>query len=299
MARPAFRYRHARDGFDYDGKQRTELIEAGLPARKLGCGRRHGCRSVARVLSEEQLRDFGDEGYLVLPGVVPERLLAPGDAEINALVAQNPPPADAGSAPSYSRPPGRLPACDAALRDSPAIRLAEALVSPRTLDHGHHHIQVALNIPPSADRPGAPHIDGHRPEQARPDSFTMLAGVYLVDESAPDSGNLWVWPGSHRVHERVFREQGPAALLATSGHGCFLAAPPQYGEPVQVLANRGDLLLAHFLLGHNIGPNTSNRTRRIVYYRLSCPGHASRWADTFTAALTEYGPVRRALGATS
>jgi hypothetical protein len=118
VARPAFRYRHARDGFDYDGKQRTELIEAGLPVRKLGRGRRHGCRSVARVLSEEQLRDFGDEGYLVLPGVVPERLLAPVDAEINALVAQNPPPADAGSAPSYSRPPGRLPACDAALRDS-------------------------------------------------------------------------------------------------------------------------------------------------------------------------------------
>jgi len=112
----------------------------------------------------------------------------------------------------------------------------------------------------------------------------MLAGVYLVDESAPDSGNLWVWPGSHLVHERVFREQGPAALLATSGHACFLAAPPRYGEPVQVLAKRGDLLLAHFLLGHNIGPNTSKRTRRIVYYRLSCPGHESRWADTFTSA---------------
>jgi hypothetical protein len=245
------------------------------------------------VLSEGQLREFGDNGYLVLPGVVPEPLLAAVGAEIDALVASSPPPADAISNHSYFQPPGRLPASDAALRHSPAIRLAEALVTPRTLDHGLDHIQVALNIPPSADRPGAPHIDGHRPGQARPDSFTMLAGIYLVDESAPDSGNLWVWPGSHLVHERLFREQGPAALLATSGHACFLAAPPQYGKPVQVLANRGDLLLAHFLLGHNIGPNTSNRTRRIVYYRLSCPGHASRWADTFTSAFTEYEPVRR------
>jgi Phytanoyl-CoA dioxygenase (PhyH) len=254
--------------------------------------------SVARVLGEEQLREFGDNGYLVLPGVVPERLLAPVDAEIDALAAGSPPPAGAISSHSYARPPGTLPASGAALRDSPAIRLAEALVTPRTLNHDLHHVQVALNIPPSADRPGAPHVDGHRPEQARPDSFTMLAGIYLVDESAPDSGNLWVWPGSHLVHERVFREQGPAALLATSGHGCLLAAPPRYSEPVQVLANRGDLLLAHFLLGHNIGPNTSSRTRRIVYYRLSCPGHASRWADTFTSAFTEYAPVRRALGAT-
>ena len=275
---------------------RSRLRVGMIGGRKLGCGRRRGCRTVTRVLSEKQLRQFGGNGYLVLPGVVPERLLAPVDAEIDAPVADSPPPADADSAPSYSEPPGRLPASDAALRDSPAIRLAEALVTPRTLNHGHHHIQVALNIPPSADRPGAPHIDGHRPEQARPDSFTMLAGIYLVDESAPDSGNLWVWPGSHLLHEQVFREQSPAALLATSGHACFLAEAPQYGEPVQVLAHRGDLLLAHFLLGHNTGPNTSNRTRRIVYHRLSCPGHPSRWADTFTSAFTEYEPVRRALG---
>jgi hypothetical protein len=248
------------------------------------------------VLTTEQLREFGDRGYLVLRGVVPERLLAPVDAEIDALVAASPPPADAVSSYSYSEPPGRLPASDAALRDSPAIQLAQALVTPRTLDHGLDHIQVALNIPPSAHRPGAPHLDGHRPEQARPDSFTMLAGIYLVDESAPDSGNLWVWPGSHLVHERLFRKQGPTALLATSGHAASLAAPPGYSEPAQVLAGRGDLLLAHFLLGHNIGGNVSSRTRRIVYYRLSCPGHASCWADTFTSAFTEYEPVRRAFG---
>ncbi|HEX7162329.1 MAG TPA: phytanoyl-CoA dioxygenase family protein [Trebonia sp.] len=137
--------------------------------------------------------------------------------------------------------------------------------------------------------------DGHRPGEARPDSFTMLAAIYLVNESAPDSGNLWVWPGSHLVHERLFRERGPAALIATSGHTHSLPAPPRYSEPAQVLARRGDLLLAHFLLGHNFGGNMSDRTRRIIYYRLSCPDHATRWADTFTSAFTEYEPVRRAL----
>jgi hypothetical protein len=230
--------------------------------------------------------------------VVAERLLAPVDAEVDALVTESPPPADAIGNHSYFEPPGRLPASDAALRDSPAIRLAEDLVTPRTLDHGLDHIQIALNIPPFPHQPGAPHLDGHRPGQARPDSFTMLAGIYLIDESAPDSGNLWVWPGSHLVHERVFREQGPTALLAVSGHAAVLEAPPRYSEPVQVLANRGDLLLAHFLLGHNTGGNTSNQIRRIVYYRLSCPAHASRWAGTLTSAFTEYEPVRRALRTT-
>jgi hypothetical protein len=247
------------------------------------------------VLSEGQLREFGDRGYLVVPGVAPERLLAQVDAEIGTLLAERPPPAGTTGNHFYFEPPRRLPASDAALRDSPALRLAEALVAPLTLDHGLDHIQVALNIPPYSHRPGAPHIDGHRPEQARPDSFTMLAAVYLVDESAPDSGNLWVWPGSHLVHERLFRDQGPTALLATSGHAALLPTPPRYADPVQVLANRGDLLLAHFLLGHNIGGNTSPRTRRIVYYRLSCPDHPKRWPGTLTSAFTEYAPVRRAL----
>ena len=252
------------------------------------------------MIDEGQLREFGNKGYLVLPGVVPESLLAPVDAEIDALIAESPPPADATGHNfnfDYFELPGRLPACDVALRESLALRLAQSLVTPRALDYGLDHIQVALNIPPFRHRPGAPHLDGHRPEQARPDSFTMLAGIYLVDESAPDSGNLWVWPGSHLVHERMFGEQGPKALLATSGHTHSLAVPPHYSEPLQVLANRGDLLLAHFLLGHNSGGNTSNRTRRIIYYRLSCPGHSSRWADTFTSAFTEYEPVGRALDA--
>lgn len=250
------------------------------------------------MLTEGQLREFGRDGYLVLPGVVAERLLAAADAEIDALVAESPPPEDGGFH-FYARSPGRMPACDAALRESPAFGLAGSLVAPRTLNHDLHWFQVALNIPPHPRRPGAPHLDGHRPGEARPDSFTMLAGIYLADESAPDSGNLWVWPGSHLVHERLFRERGPAALIDSSGHTHSLPAPPRYSEPVQVLASRGDLLLAHFLLGHNTGGNMSNRTRRIVYYRLSCPGHASRWASTLTAAFTEYEPVRRALGADS
>jgi hypothetical protein len=109
-------------------------------------------RSVARVPSEEQLREFGGKGYLVLPGVVPERLLAPVDAEIDALVAGSPPPADAISNHSYARPPGTLPASGAALWESPAIPLAEALVTPRTLNHDLHHIQIALNIHATSNR---------------------------------------------------------------------------------------------------------------------------------------------------
>ncbi len=61
------------------------------------------------------------------------------------------------------------------------------------------------------------------------------------------------------------------------------------------MARRGDVLLAHFLLGHNTGDNTTDRVRRIAYYRLSCEGHEGRWEETFLDAFTEYAPVRRQL----
>lgn len=62
-----------------------------------------------------------------------------------------------------------------------------------------------------------------------------------------------------------------------------------------VLAGRGDLLLAHYLLGHNTSGNMSDRVRRIAYYRLSCEGHEGRWEDTLVDAFTEYTPVRQQL----
>lgn len=248
------------------------------------------------MLTAEQLHRFATDGYLVVPGVVPEALLAAVDREVDALVADDPVPAGTVGMHSWFLEPRRLPAADAALRRSGALELAEELVAPHTLDHGLNHIQIALNIPPYPHRPGGPHIDGHGPGQDPPFSFTMLAGIYLVDESEPMGGNVWVWPGSHLAHQQLFRQRGTRALLPSGGSVLSLDSPPTLAEPFPVLARRGDLLLAHFLLGHNIGGNTSDRVRRIAYYRLSCDGHQGRWADTFLDALTEYEPVRRQLG---
>ena len=247
------------------------------------------------MLSGEQLRRFGEDGYLVVPRVVPESLLAAIDDEVDALLAADPPPIGTVGKHFWFLPPARLPAADAALRRSAALDLAGELVAPHTLDHALDHIQIALNYPHQAHRPGGPHLDGHRPQQQRPDSFTMLAGIYLVDEQEHQAGNLWVWPGSHLDHQHLFQERGTRALLAVSGHSTMLDPPPLLREQVPVLARRGDLLLAHFLLGHNSGGNTSDHVRRIAYYRLSCDGHEARWENTFLDAFTEYAPVKRQL----
>ena len=244
------------------------------------------------MLTEEQRRQFASDGYVVVPGVVDETLLRAADAEVDELVAGSPAPAGTVGAHFYFLPPDRLPAADAALRESSALGLAGELVAPHHLDHALDNIQVALNIPPYPHRPGAPHIDGHRPDEDI-GSFTMLAAIFLTDESVPDRGNLWVWPGSHRGHQRLFRERGADVLKAVSGHAIMLDPPAWFGPGEPLLAGRGDVLLAHFLLGHNIGGNMSAGTRRILYYRLAAEGHNERWVDTFLDPFTEYPSLRQ------
>jgi hypothetical protein len=104
-----------------------------------------------------------------------------------------------------------------------------------------------------------------------------------------------VWPGSHLDHERLFHERGSRVLQQTGGHATLLDPPVELQEPVEVHAGRGDLLLAHFLLGHNKGGNTARQTRRTIYYRLAVPGHADHWESTFLDAWAEYAPIRHVL----
>jgi ectoine hydroxylase-related dioxygenase (phytanoyl-CoA dioxygenase family) len=247
-------------------------------------------------LTEGDLRRFALHGYLVVPNVVPEPLLAAADAEIDQLVAEvRPDEGTGGPGPNLWFPPvGRLPRCDDVLRASPALAIAEGLVAPQSLDHAFDHIQVATTVPPFDHVPGGPHIDGHGPGQDPPESFTMLAGVFLTDQRSAQSGNLWVWPGSHIHHQRLFRERGTRVLHQTGGHPTLLDPPPYRGPGLAVTGQRGDLLLAHFLLGHNKGGNTAAIARRTIYYRLSVPGHRNRWEATFFDPWTEYPPIQRA-----
>jgi len=248
-------------------------------------------------LSADDLRRFAHDGYVVVPGVVAERLLAAADAEIDGLIeAMDPHDGDRGPGPNLWFPPvGRLPRCDDVLRLSSALSIADELVAPHQLEHRFDHIQVATTVPPYDHIPGGPHIDGHRPGQHAPESFTMLAAVFLTDQMAHQSGNLWVWPGSHLAHARLFHERGSTALLQSSGHATLLSPPLALGAPTEVTGRRGDLLLAHFLLGHNKGGNLAAHVRRTIYYRLAVPGHAQRWEQTFLDPWTEYEPVRSAI----
>ncbi|MGH9272720.1 MAG: phytanoyl-CoA dioxygenase family protein [Ilumatobacteraceae bacterium] len=248
-------------------------------------------------LERDDLRRFAADGFLVVRDVVTGNLLDRADAEIDDLI-DDVAPQEGESGPGQNAwfpPRSALPRCEDVLRRSPALEIAKELVAPNTLDHAFDHIQVARTVPPWSHLPGGPHIDGHGPGQDPPASFTVLVGVLLTDQHDSQSGNLWVWPGSHLDHERLFRLRGTKVLQRTGGH-CTLLDPPATLQPqVAIRGGRGDLVLAHFLLGHNKGGNVASHDRRTIYYRLAVPGHPDRWEQTFLDAWTEYPPVREAL----
>lgn len=234
------------------------------------------------MLTHQQKTHFAEQGYVVIPEVVAHNLISDAYTDIERIKALNPPPADRRGFHFYF-----LDDIPAALLNtltaSPALAIAESLIAPHTLEKPEQ-VQVSLNMPPWPHRPGGPHIDGLTPTEAdgRPGTFSMLAGVFLTDQTAEDMGNLWVWPKSHLSCAEYLRENGPDALLT-----CHYYPPVKLASPVQVTGRKGDLLLAHYMLGHNMGGNMSDTTRQTLYFRLRRKNHRAHWREFVQDALYE------------
>ena len=74
----------------------------------------------------------------------------------------------------------------------------------------------------------------------------------------------------------------------------FCSYPPiDLPTPQQITGHAGDLLLAHYLLGHNIGGNyESEQTRKTLYFRISNVEHASRREEFLQNTWLDYEPIR-------
>jgi ectoine hydroxylase-related dioxygenase (phytanoyl-CoA dioxygenase family) len=258
------------------------------------------------ILTAGEREQFQRDGYVLVGSVVAEDLLARADEEIDRFIhAEQPTDVLEVHGPAVLRdhaepgqhqwfpPVDRLPACDAALRSSDALRAANELVAPGELVHAFDHIQVATTVAPWSHVPDGPHLDGHT--EHPPNSFTMLVGILLTDQSDSQSGNLWVWPGSHLQHSRMFSDRGARVLLESQGHPKLIAPPIELGHPTEIRGRRGDVLLAHYLLGHNKGGNASSKTRRTIYYRLATHDHRKHWEDALSDPWHEY-PALRPIG---
>ncbi len=235
--------------------------------------------------------DFARSGYTVVRNLVPEGQVTEVLAAIDSLVDHEPIPDGHTGFHFYWRSRADGPDTIFQLIRGKLLAAAEAFVAPYSIEPPQQ-VQVSLNLPHWDHRPGGPHLDGCNPPEkdGRPGTYSLLAGVMLTDQPDRNMGNIWVWPGTHLENATYFRTQGSDALMASAPY-----PPTTLSRPEQATGKAGDVYFAHYLLGHNIGGNVSDTTRKVAYFRLHATGHRDRWRLCIRDPLLEYEPVRRAL----
>ena len=159
-------------------------------------------------------------------------------------------------------------------------------------------VQVAL-------RPPEPTLPSHLPERTSSTSwhidgltepvtnrkfsgFTLLVGIALSDVLAPNNVYFTVFPGSHRAMLPLIQQallHGPACSAVNAILNYEHRDKPRLESGgMQLLARKGDVVLAHQKLAHCGGPNNGTDTRIQVYYRLSHHHLYSRLRDLDAAA---------------
>ena len=244
-------------------------------------------------LTPEQQRSLRDDGYLLLPGIVPAALVEDALRAINASLGNEGMAKEqlpTFRARTFTPELCTSPAMLRLLLASPLHAICEAAIGPGKLVPPGE-AQIALRFPASSG-PGAaavPHIDGiSSPGNGVPPGtlyhFTGLAGVFLSDVSLPDRGNLTVWPGSHQLVARHLQQQGAGAIVDRFP---TLPLPP----PRPILARAGDAIVAHYQLAHGIAPNLGPHIRYAAFYRLFHRDHARLGTRPLTEPWLEWEGV--------
>jgi len=219
-----------------------------------------------------------EHGYAHLPRLVPAPLVAAARAAIDEELRLR---YDAAREREYAARTycpkllGTRPIMDLFERSPVRALVDEALgLDAVACDRGQIAIRWAHNA--AQEEPPVPHLDGFASDDnglpvGRISSHTATLGIFLTTTPRPFAGNLTVWPGTHRLYERHFRERGPRALVE---------GPPalELGAPLQLPCEAGDVVLLHYSLAHTAAVNTSDVDRIAVYFRLALRDLAAhRW----------------------
>lgn len=240
-------------------------------------------------LTYAQKQEFYQNGYVKIPGVIPQVMIDAAVRAINASVGQGIDPAQVPiyQVRSFCPELQREPVITDLLNKTPALALAESMIGVGKIQPVSAG-QIALRFPTLQDPPSPPrpHLDGmYTPTNGVPAgtirNFTMLLGIALSDVTTPYAGNLTVWPGTHHLYEKYFQEKGPAALLDGM-------PPVKIPEPVQLLAKAGDIIMAHYELAHGVAQNVSPHPRFAIYFRLYHVDHDRHGHETMADIWREW-----------
>jgi len=239
-------------------------------------------------LSTIQAEQFRKDGYLQLSGLVPPSMVASALRTINHQLGEGIDPAKLLQFRSQTYVPEIT--SSAAIADTYNCtglhELFEELLGVSM--EPQRGAQIALRFPSLDDSPTqhSPHLDGtYSPTngvaEGKIESFTALCHVLLSDLPDPKCGNFTVWPGTHHRYAAHFCEHGYKSLV----NGTPTIDIP---EPVQIIGRAGDVVIAHYLLGHGLGSHVGSHIRYGLFFRVKHPNHMDHQEQALTDPMFEW-----------
>jgi hypothetical protein len=218
---------------------------------------------------------FARDGFVFVPGVVSGQSVAAARRAINNWFVNGFDSSELAVYAARSYAP-ELTASDEIVglcTKSPVLDLATTLVGQPLLPPTN--AQIALRFPAA---PGA----------------AVLAGVFLSDVPAGAHGNFTVWPGTHTEMAAWFRCNGTTVSDPDPAYSEASRLSPPPG--LALSARPGDVVFAHHLLVHAVGPHGGPDVRYAVFFRL----RVRPWGDEDDRVLTnpwhEYLDMPRGAG---
>ncbi len=242
------------------------------------------------MLSTEQLKQFEEEGYLLLSSLIPNETVVQAEQAMWHSMGME--PDDPETWKHFQRPfltgfyienmanenrielfgithPDIL-ACCTPIYLTVLNQLAERYPTIPHCKSQHPDGIWAMNQFPISDewRIPSPHLDGYsRDLRLDPGSFRASSLTYLTDANS-HQGTTVIWPeGPQRIRE--FCQKNPD--FSNHIRDMRVVFPQlDLGEPMEVVAKQGDVLLFHHLLPHSGTINAGTSPRFAIRFMCLC-----------------------------
>lgn len=254
------------------------------------------------MLTQKQKLDFYENGYITIPGVVPQLMVDAARHAINhsiGAVGMNEEDLARFRAQSYCNEIREAPQIVDLFNKTPICQIAESLMGERNVQVPTSG-QIALRFPgPLHTDPNEPsgHLDGlgtntnGMAKGVYRRGFTALAVIYLADVPEPYSGNFTVWPKSHSFFADYFKKEGHEILA----NGMPRPELPEGAR--QITGKAGDVVLTHHQIVHAAAPNAGADIRYAVIFRLCHVDVEKIGYDAYTDIWKEWPGIQKAITA--
>lgn len=218
-------------------------------------------------LSPEQRTAFERDGFLLMPGLIPDSVAAKAEAAIWEKLEATPyDPSTWEGKPVGS---GHTHSDVLAIFSHKMAQVVDALSGEALPDWQPPRSAFAINIFP---QPGpwahhGPHID-HALEKDGFEVFPRpmrLASLLYLTDCKRDGAPTVVWPGSHQKIEALAQSDPERFKLMFTLNNTL--GELELGEGVQVEGKRGDVLFYHYLCAHSGSRNARDYPRFAIAHK--------------------------------